>query len=79
MTLTTQELERLLFLMAQMTDPATIEKIARKYCKLMGLDPDTVVFSMTSTKGKPLWENFAHDMVSALAMSTAIREVKKDE
>lgn len=63
-----------------MTDPATIEKIARRYCELIGLDPE-----QRQLRGWPDgfltqgWTKYADDVVAALAMSTAIKEVMKDE
>ena len=65
-----------------MTDPATIEKIARRHCELMGLDPDTFVMwwrGVAYPSQPKLWEVISINVREALAMSTAIKEVMKDE
>ena len=70
-----------------MTDPATIEKIARRYCELMGLDSDENMAcgygirenNTIGTFWKKRWEISAPLAAASLAMSTAIKEVMKDE
>lgn len=78
-----------------MTDPATIEAVARRYCQLMGLDPDAMTgrrikvimhhngaVEAKPTEIVPKWMDFekqATDAFQKSAMSTAIKEVIKDE
>ena len=65
-----------------MTDPATIEAVARRYCELINEDPDMRVIwwrGMSYPSQPKLWEVVSINVREALAMSTAIREVMKDE
>ena len=78
-----------------MTDTAKIENIARKYCELLGLDPDamtgrraTVIMyhngrsEMKPAEIVPKWMDFEKEASAAFhkaAMSAAIKEVMKDE
>ena len=65
-----------------MTNPAKIEAVARRYCQLMGLDPDKITHETPGgwiDGGAANWVVQAPNVKRALAMSTAIREVMKDD
>jgi len=56
-----------------------IEAVARLYCRKLGLDPDTVVFSSGGAwipRGALMWRIKSRQVREAIAMTDAIAEVR---
>ncbi len=52
--------------------PANVERVARRFCELMGLDPDERI---RGTVASPKWWRYTDRAREAIAMQIAVKEV----
>ncbi len=58
--------------MTEKIDDATVEAVARAFCRRMGLDPDELAYPPLTRKH---WEGWKRQAREAIAMRLAIEEV----